>query len=301
MRLSSTTQTHIVYSGRPSSSKANANINSHNNMNTNTNANANLNNNPHNNLNTNINPHFSPSKVAALIETRTTPNLAPLLLHFTSLLGPTWPLKIFTTPSLIANLSLSAPISRLLASNTLTFIPLPPGATFSTHAAVSAFLTTPWFWEKLGPAEKVLMFQADSMLCANSERRVDDFLGWDFVGAPVRAGLGEGYNGGLSLRNVALSLAIVRAESWERDRKENKGGGGPNVDYEDQWFFAKMRERGARLPGVEVAGQFAVETVWRERPLGYHQAQVWQKRKMGRVLEWCPEYRLCTNETFTSH
>jgi len=237
------------------------------------------------------------------METRATPNLVPLILHFSSVLGPTWPIKIFTTPAVVANLSTSAPLSRLLADHTVSFELLPASASFTEHSAVSAFLAGPWFWEQLAPAERVLMFQPDSMLCANSARRVDDFLAYDFVGAPVRAGLGEGYNGGLSVRNVGLALDITRTESWAADRGEKEGRykDGPNVDYEDQWFYAKMRERGARLPAQDVASQFAVETIWAERPLGYHQAHVWQAGDMGRVLEWCPEYRLCTSETYTSH
>jgi hypothetical protein len=245
----------------------------------------------------------SSKKVAALMETRATPNLVPLILHFSSVLGPTWPIKIFTTQAAIANLSTSAAFERKIADKSISFVLLPETETFKEHSSVSAFFSKPWFWEQLAPAERVLMFQSDSIICANSRRTVDDFLEYDFIGAPVREGLGAGYNGGLSIRNVPLILEIVNKESWSEDRKEKNGKykDGPNVDYEDQWFYAKMSERNAHFPTQEVASQFAVETIWAEKPLGYHQANVWQAGSMDDILKWCPEYKMCTSETYTSH
>ncbi|KFY01801.1 hypothetical protein O988_02526 [Pseudogymnoascus sp. VKM F-3808] len=245
----------------------------------------------------------SSNKVAALMETRATPNLVPLILHFSSVLGPTWPIKIFTTQAAIANLSTSAAFERKIADKSISFVLLPETETFKEHSSVSAFFSKPWFWEQLAPAERVLMFQSDSIICANSRRTVDDFLEYDFIGAPVREGLGAGYNGGLSIRNVPLILEIVNKESWSEDRKEKNGKykDGPNVDYEDQWFYAKMSERNAHFPTQEVASQFAVETIWAEKPLGYHQANVWQAGSMDDILKWCPEYKMCTSETYTSH
>ncbi|OBT58133.1 hypothetical protein VE04_01665 [Pseudogymnoascus sp. 24MN13] len=245
----------------------------------------------------------SSKKVAALMETRATPNLVPLILHFSSVLGPTWPIKIFTTQAAMVNLSTSAAFERKIADKSISFVLLPETETFKEHSSVSAFFSKPWFWQQLAPAERVLMFQSDSIICANSRRTVDDFLEYDFIGAPVREGLGAGYNGGLSIRNVPLILDIVGKESWAEDRKEKNGKykDGPNVDYEDQWFYAKMNERNAHFPTQEVASQFAVETIWAEKPLGYHQANVWQAGSMDDILKWCPEYKMCTSETYTSH
>ncbi len=161
----------------------------------------------------------------------------------------------------------------------------------------------------MAPFEHLLMFQADSILCSNSAQKVEDFLEWDFVGAPVdeERGLGMGYNGGLSLRNRTKCLEITRAYDWQTERHGDHSKG--NVDYEDQWFCKKMREfpigadgePGARLPPIGVAMKFSVETMWYDRPLGYHQPNIWQKERMGDIYKWCPEYRMCTMETFTDH
>lgn len=249
------------------------------------------------------NTELSTKKVAALMETRATPNLVPIILHFSSVLGPTWPIKIFTTKDAQTNMTRSLPLRRKVQDGTVQFVMLPETANFKEHSAVSAFLTKRWFWKQLLPAQKVLMFQPDSIICSNSNRTVDDFLEYDFIGAPVREGLGAGYNGGLSIRNVPMILDIIGwadRSTWAQDRKEKKKGG-PNVDYEDQWYYGKMLEREAHFPGPEVAGQFAVETIWAEHPLGYHQASVWQAGSMKEILEWCPEYKMCTSETYKNH
>ncbi|KAF3771105.1 hypothetical protein M406DRAFT_248920 [Cryphonectria parasitica EP155] len=211
------------------------------------------------------------------------------MLHFANVLGPAWPVVLVT---LRANWiePPSPAFRRLMAEQRIRIFFLPDDTTFPDHPSVSKFFTRPWLWERFASADRVLLFQADSVLCSRSERRVSDFLEWDLVGAPISSAYGVGYNGGLSLRNPKALLDITRdpanakIPSWEK--------------FEDQWFYMKLKTRGeggepgteARLPSVEVASQFAVETVWAEEPLGYHQPFRWltpaQKTK---VMEWCPE------------
>lgn len=83
-------------------------------------------------------------------------------------------------------------------------------------------------WRQLAPAEHILLFQADSMLCANAARSVEEFFKFDFVGAPIAENLGRGYNGGLSLRRRSLMEHITTEWDWETD---------PGSRFEDQWFF----------------------------------------------------------------
>ena len=90
----------------------------------------------------------------------------------------------------------------------IRIIYLEVGTTFPNHNSVSVFLTSPWFWEQFEPAHRVLIFQADSILCSNSKLSVDDFLEFDLAGAPIAPQFGRGYNGGLSLRNPKLMLDV---------------------------------------------------------------------------------------------
>jgi hypothetical protein len=307
------------------------------------------------------------------------PNLVPVMLHFANVLGPRWPVVLLTVRRTWVEPA-SPAFRRLMAERKIHIHFLPAGNGdgdgggdavdgFPDHRSVSLFLTRPWFWEHFSSAGRVLMFQADSVLCGRSARVVDDFVEWDMVGAPIAAAYGVGYNGGLSLRNPRLMLEVVRdpANDFARDsaspevvvvpekeqppagvehkdvrlqpedparerlemeetrpegpKKEGADAGGPGpepprgevetrgegegeanrdsntpppkprwTEFEDQWFYMKLKERGAKLPDQEVAKTFSVETIYYETPLGYHQPFRWlDQMQKKQAMEWCPE------------
>lgn len=225
------------------------------------------------------------SKVAAIIEDRPLANLVPLILHFAAVLGPTWPIRVFHAQSNAHLFVRSAAFGQHVASGRINTTMLGPEVSFASHQDVSRFLAaTTSFWDALAPAEHVLLFQADSVLCANSPQRVEDFMQWDLVGAPIASQYGVGYNGGLSLRNRSAMIHTIQHNVWAGD-------------FEDQWFFARLKEAGARLPTPEEAMRFGVETIWHDEPLGVHQVQRWQKEQLEELATWCPEYRLADEGT----
>jgi hypothetical protein len=251
------------------------------------------------------------TNVAAIIEDRPLSNLVPLLLHFSSVLGPGWPVVLFTSEGNEPN---SLAFRRAVEDGRISVRYLPADVQFAKHQAVSEFLTTLWFWEQLAPAGHIFMFQADSIVCTNADIPVDDFLEYDFVGAPIDVpknppnGHGEGYNGGFSLRNRSMILDIVNKFSWQAEKDAGKISQAgcvtqePCLKFEDQWFYHKMKEMPeARLPTREVASHFAVETVWYDTPLGYHQVERWNSDKMDKVAQWCPEYVLATTDLLVKH
>lgn len=177
---------------------------------------------------------------------------------------------------------------------------LPSNVTLTNHGAINKFLARPWFYHTLAPYKHLLLFQSDSILCANSPRKVEDFLQFDFVGAPIDPRYGQGMNGGLSLRNREKMLEVLDRNQFTGNKQE--GG----LAYEDQWFVRKLQElppgpnneTGAHLPPVEVASEFAVESIWRKQPFGLHQVAFWQSRHMEELDSWCPEYHLTIGGAF---
>ncbi len=165
-------------------------------------------------------------KVAVIIETRQPGSLIPLVLHFASVLGPDWPVLIYTPTENFGSFHASHAIQRYVKAGRIVIRPLADGVYFPNWDSVSEFITNKWIWEDLAPAEHVLVFQADSILCANSVRSVEDFFEWDLIGAPIKPELGIGYNGGLSLRKRSTMLRVLDEFDWKRDP-------------EDQWFFAR--------------------------------------------------------------
>ncbi|KAI1116046.1 hypothetical protein F5Y14DRAFT_99365 [Nemania sp. NC0429] len=256
-------------------------------------------------------PRKHTDRVAVIIEDRPLGNLVPVLLHFHSVLGPEWPIVLYTSHQTAAILLRSAPLSRAVASSDVEIRYLPAGTTFDSHAAVSAFLASPFLWTDLAPYLKVLLFQADSILCAAAPGRVDDFVEeYDLVGAPIDARLGGGFNGGLSLRNRELVLRVLGRWDFAADSSAPDAPG--EWKFEDQWLFARMRELGEdkelegelglriRLPDQATAGRFAVETIWVEglRPLGYHQPHRWQREHMDEIMAYCPEVGMISGSSF---
>lgn len=229
--------------------------------------------------------------LALIIETQMTPNLVPVMLHFATVLGPKWPIVLFTLEEHWV-MPPSAAFRRAVDTRSFDIRFLPPNTSLGDSQSVSRFLTKPWIWEQVQSARRTLLFQTDSIICSKAETVIEEFLQHDFVGAPIHQQYGPGYNGGLSIRNPKLFLNITRDVSFEASAH----------DFEDQWFYAEAKARegnGVKLPQAAVAKLFAVETIYYEKPLGYHQPSRWQADHMEEIEEYCPEVKMLTSRRAT--
>jgi hypothetical protein len=253
-------------------------------------------------------PYFSPStfrkarirdRVAVITDTQYTNRLIPLILHFSGVLGPDWPIIFYTSPELESRL-LPTPNAagasawrHALETGRVEMRQIPDEYNLADRTHVNLYLSRPWLWEQLAPAEHVLVFQADAMLCANADRTMDSFLDYDMAGAYLNA---REYNGGLSLRSRTKLLDILGESRWEDEvaRKEWDPFLG-----EDVWFSRKLQAyEGARLPNATETHAFAVEFEWHTRqqkhPLGYHKIHkaIHNSTIMDEIVDWCPEISL---------
>lgn len=236
------------------------------------------------------------NKVAFMVDTQYTQHLLPLLLHFHAVLGPDWPIVFFTTEEMIRDHiepSNSAIWQRAIASGVITvrLIPTTPRFDLTDRVGVNLFLVDPWLWESLAPAEHVLLFQSDSIICANSPHKAEDFFHWDFIGPPPLQDR-HWYHGGLTLRNRTLIMEILNEpHDWMTETQAGTAGGG-----EDIWFATKMEERGGKLPDWPMAIHFAEEFDWNvenyKTPFGYHKVHADAAASMGEIAEYCPEIAL---------
>lgn len=218
---------------------------------------------------------------AIIIESSMIPSLIPVMLHFAAVLGPAWGMVLFTLREDWVE-PLSAPFQRLQDEGRVEVRFLPEKTKLTDSASVSRFLTSPWLWEQLVDAKRVLLFQADSILCSRSEEKVEDYFKYDLVGAPIAEQYGHGFNGGLSVRNPRVFLNVTRNVDFAASGHE----------FEDQFFYTELKKAGAKMPTVEAAMTFAVETLYYETPLGYHQPHRWQAANMPKIEEWCPEVKM---------
>jgi hypothetical protein len=241
-------------------------------------------------------------KLAIIVETRMLDDMIPLILHFSYVLGPTWQVIWFTKQEAYIE-PRSAAWERAVQQGFVKVSWLPADTKMHNWADVSWFWTRNWIWEQVQSARRVLTFQPDSIICSRSTLTVDDFLEWDYIGAPVSPFLGGlGFNGGLSIRNPKMMLDILNGpnnnfqELWE----EGHAVGKPDVFVEDRFFYEHVRDTpGSRLPNADEAKKFSVETTWYEWPVGYHAPRLWNHDRMGEIWKYCPEVELIVPDNRT--
>jgi len=235
---------------------------------------------------------LDPTKVAFIVETRALSHLPALLIHMIGVVPPEWTFKIMGSPEMIASLHSVAFIKPLERSGKLQILSLPHQYSLRDRETVSQMFTDPHLYaEILAPAEHLLVFQPDSIFCANAPKTLNDFLDFDWIGAPWSATSSYGGNGGLSLRKVSRILQVFETQ------KRKTGDG----QLEDLWISSRLQKlEGAHMADASVSKTFSVESVWDDRPLGYHigwlgvhHEQIWDDEKqVQHILEYCPEVKI---------
>ncbi|KAF7554753.1 hypothetical protein G7046_g6722 [Stylonectria norvegica] len=175
-------------------------------------------------------PAYNASKVALLIENRPNPILAPLMLYFMSVVPADWRFRFMGSPESVAAINTSYAIRNQVKAGKLDLTFIPQNMSTAGQEMISRFLTTLWLYETvLQPAEWLLIFQTDSVLCANSKHNLDDFLEYDWIGAPWNPNARWGGNGGLSLRRVSRIIEVLQNQK----RPDNS-------DPEDVWLTERL-------------------------------------------------------------
>jgi hypothetical protein len=118
--------------------------------------------------------------------------------------------------------------------------------------------------------QHALIFQIDTVLLKDT---IDNYIQYDYVGAPwvvkwLNMDIG---NGGLSLRKVQKMYDIVNQCS----RLATTPFGKRYLENEDIYFsFYLTYSEGAKLPSVDVAKTFSVETIYHDDTCGMHQPHI---------------------------
>jgi hypothetical protein len=115
----------------------------------------------------------------------------------------------------------------------------------------NVLLTSKEFYDNI-PSEIFLIFQTDSVICGENNELLDDFLKYDYVGAPWKDAVG---NGGFSLRRKSKTLEIIS--------KCKRGS-----EIEDIYFANPCVS--IFKPGIEKAKLFSVEAYYSDKSFGVH-------------------------------
>ncbi|KAI1331145.1 hypothetical protein F5Y16DRAFT_395580 [Xylariaceae sp. FL0255] len=235
--------------------------------------------------------HFNTSKVALLIEARPLPHLVPQILHMIAVVPPDWRFVFIGSNQSVASVARSYATKHQQAVGKLDLLVLPTPWNITSREHVARTLTDMRFYDEFLPGvEWLLKYEYDSILCANSAISLNEWLHWDWAGAPKVPDDRFSGNGGLSLRRVSAIRRVLKFQERYND-----------TIPEDEWFGGRVYI----LPGAKVAagtdGQLAVEDLYIPDAMGYHVRDggrgiadaVWKdpaQRKV--ILDYCPEISL---------
>jgi hypothetical protein len=141
-----------------------------------------------------------------------------------------------------------------------------------------------WLYNNI-PTETFLVFQTDTLICPQYKHLINDFLKYDYVGAPwgkdmmkeiikVYGGKDAVGNGGLSIRKKSKMLKIL-------DKYSTRHKDGWLIN-EDVFFSIHSKYK----PTSYEARNFSIESVYNDKSFGVHKAYKYVK------LDWFPELKL---------
>lgn len=132
------------------------------------------------------------------------------------------------------------------------------------------------------PTEMFLVFQTDTVICSQFKENINQFLEYDYVGAPwnhLPMPLAKVGNGGLSLRRKSKMKEIV-----EKCKFKNIGNKYIN---EDLVFANGCGIVNLNKPTSEEAKMFSVENIYHDKSFGIHKA--YHYHDADKIAGWCPE------------
>ena len=145
------------------------------------------------------------------------------LTNFASNLGPDWPILILHNDDVSPHLERNKIVRLQKKSGVLHTASLErngfPALSSANSSSYSKLLSSTRFWSAM-KAEHVLIFQTDSVLCSMSPWSIEDFLRYDYIGAPWIDrwyGMDIG-NGGLSLRKTKTMIRITENFNFEKPK-----------------------------------------------------------------------------------
>ncbi|GJL81591.1 MAG: hypothetical protein DHS20C01_12250 [marine bacterium B5-7] len=216
---------------------------------------------------------------AVIIEPRPHPHFEYVLRNVMHFLGDGWGLFVVTSNANRENIT-----SLLQGWNTVWVEFLKQDNL--TREEFRALRKSVSYWSRL-KGKTLLCFEVDTLLCHHG---VHEFTGFDYIGAPwsvgqavsdvVRVG-----NGGLSLRGRQAMIDMCQR------------GKTHVIPSEDSFFSIQLHlhKDEYRLPSVETAKRFSVETLYYPSPLGIHKPWLYLTRSELLTIYDTIDYKARTN------
>jgi len=128
--------------------------------------------------------------------------------------------------------------------------------------------------------EVFLIFQTDSMIFSINRHIINEFLEFDYVGAPWKQHDGKVGNGGLSLRRKSKMLEIMHVDQEKTNQNMN-----------EDIFFAMTETVKLNKPTCEKAKHFSTETIFFLGSFGCHKPWgYWNKNELDATMNIYSEF-----------
>lgn len=213
-----------------------------------------------------------------MIEPRPIPHLAPLIIHMISVAPLDWCFLFIGTNESVMHVNQSRAVKYQQDTGKLVLTVLPEPWEASGQEKIARVLTDIRFYDEFLPdVQWVLKYGYDTILCANSEKSVDDWMEWDWAGT-----------GGLTLRRVSTVRRFLRDFPRTNDSIP-----------EGEWFGSGL----PIMPGARVAPEIQTQAAAENTgniarlQIGYDRHQLsgpaWgDAAKRREILDYCPELSL---------
>jgi hypothetical protein len=212
------------------------------------------------------------SNEAVFIEYRPLPHTEVLLRNCISKLGSDWSYTIICGEEAF---SFYAKLCNNIHKNIKV---INTGHQNMDQNTYNKFLLTKDFWYLLS-GEKILIYQEDTFIFKDN---INDFVEWDYIGAPFKIDCVEGNNvgnGGLSLRSKSKMLEVldkVPLECVDKNKSKSfvqKYISNKKLDNipEDIYYSTYLQKLNiGKVPDIEIAKQFSSETIYNPKSFGMH-------------------------------
>lgn len=145
---------------------------------------------------------------------------------------------------------------------------------------------TKTFYDNI-PTETFLVFQTDTMICKTFKKLINNFLKYDYVGAPWKGinGLYGVGNGGLSLRKKSKMLEMINkcnSRIYERE----------GILHNEDIFFSNLCADKVNMnkPDLDESKNFSIETVYNDETFGIHKCWNYMTPdNLKKINDFCPE------------
>jgi len=196
---------------------------------------------------------------AVIVEPRQHAALGFVLTNFMSNLSEDWNFLIFHGTHNLDHIQkiLQGDIFFAPFLSRISLVSL-PFKNLSIHQ-YNRLLTSTSFYNAI-PTETILIFQTDTMIFPKHRDLIDDFLKYDYVGAPWKDG--SVGNGGLSLRKKSKMLEILATCPYDGFQNED-------------CYFSNNKKVSLYKPSGEEAKRFSIESVFNDVAFGTHSGWRW--------------------------